>query len=89
MALGAEPLQVTRMLLSQALWPVVLGIVLGVGGGIALSKVLNGIFWEMTTPEPAVIASIALLMLGAATSAAWAPMRRVLTLDPNRVLRSD
>jgi putative ABC transport system permease protein len=51
-ALGAEPLQVTRMRLTQALWPVVLGIVLGVGGGIALSKVLNGMFWEMTPPDP-------------------------------------
>jgi putative ABC transport system permease protein len=89
MALGAEPLQVTRMLLSQALWPVLLGIVLGLGGGIALSKVLNGIFWEMTTPEPAGLAGIAVMMLGAALSAAWVPMRRVLTLDPNRVLRAD
>jgi hypothetical protein len=40
------------MLLTQALCPVVLGIVLGVGGGIALSKVLNGMFWEMTPPDP-------------------------------------
>ena len=46
-------------------------------------------FWEMTTPEPAVLAGIAALMLGAAMSAAWVPMRRVLTLDPNRVLRAD
>lgn len=89
MALGAEPLQVARMLLTQALWPVVLGIVLGVGGGIALSKVLNRMFWEMTTPEPVVLAGIAVLMLGAAMSAAWVPMRRVLRLDPNRVLRAD
>ena len=89
MALGAEPMQVTRMLLTQALRPVVLGIGLGVGGGIALSKILNGLFWEMTTPEPAVLAGIAALMLGAAITAAWVPMRRVLTLDPNRVLRAD
>ena len=35
------------------------------------------------------LAGIAVLMLGAAMSAAWVPMRRVLTLDPNRVLRAD
>jgi len=89
MALGAEPPQVTRMLLAQSLRPVVLGIVLGVGGGIALGKVLNNMFWELTAPEPAVLAGTAALMLAAAVSAAWVPMRRVLTLDPNRVLRDE
>ena len=39
MALGAEPGQVVRMLLTQSLRPVVLGVVLGVGGGIGLGKV--------------------------------------------------
>ncbi len=89
MALGAQPRQVVRMLLTQSLRPVVLGVVLGVVGGIGLGKVLNSMFWEMTAPEPAVLAGIAALMLAAAMSAAWVPMRRVLTLDPNRVLRDE
>jgi len=89
MALGAQPGQVVRMLLAQSLRPVGLGVVLGVVGGIALGKVLNSLLWEMTTPEPAVLAGIAALMLAAAMAAAWVPMRRVLTLDPNRVLRGE
>jgi putative ABC transport system permease protein len=89
LALGAEPGQVVRMLLAQSLRPVVLGVVLGGAGGIWLGKFLNSLFWEMTTPEPAVLASIAALMMTAAMSAAWVPMRRVLTLDPNRVLRDE
>ena len=87
MALGARPGQVVRMLLAQSLRPVALGVVLGAAGGIGLSKVLNTLLWDMTAPEPAVLAGIAALMAATAMSAAWMPMRRVLTLDPNRVLR--
>jgi putative ABC transport system permease protein len=89
MALGAEPRQVVRMLLTQSFRPVLLGVLLGVAGGVGLGKVLNSLLWEMTAPDPAVLASIAALMLTAAMSAAWVPVRRVLTLDPNRVLRDE
>jgi len=89
MALGARPGQVVRMLIAQSLRPVVLGVVLGGAGGIGMAKVLNSMFWEMAVPEPAVLAGIAGLMLAAAMSAAWVPLRRVLTLDPNRVLRDE
>ena len=57
-------------------------------GGIGLGRLLNSMLWNMTTPEPLVLASIA-LMLAAALSAAWAPMRRVMRLDPHRVLRDE
>ena len=86
-ALGAEPRQVVRLLLTQSLRPVAIGVALGVAGGIGLGKILNSLLWEVTTPEPAVLGAIAALMLSAALAAAWVPARRVLTLDPNRVLR--
>jgi putative ABC transport system permease protein len=89
MALGAQPGQVVRMLIAQSLRPLVLGVALGAAGGIGLGKVLNAMLWEITAPEPAVLAGIAALMLAAAMAAAWVPMRRVLTLDPNRVLRDE
>jgi len=89
MALGARPREVVRMLLAQSLRPIVLGVVLGVLGGIGLSRLLNNMFWRMTAPDPAVLAGIAALMLAAAAAAAWAPMRRVLRLDPQHVLRSE
>jgi putative ABC transport system permease protein len=88
-ALGARPAEVVRMLLAQSLRPIVLGVLLGVLGGIGLSRALNNLFWNMTAPEPAVLAAIAGLMIGAAVAAAWVPMYRVLRLDPQHVLRSE
>jgi putative ABC transport system permease protein len=89
MALGARPGEVVRMLLVQSLRPIALGVVLGELGGIGLSRLLNSIFWNMTTPEPSVLAAIAAMMVGAAGAAAWAPIRRVLRLDPQHLLRSE
>jgi putative ABC transport system permease protein len=89
MALGAPPGQVVRMLVVQSLRPVVLGVVLGTLGGIGLGRLLNSMFWNMTAPEPMVLTAIAALMLAAAMAAAWAPIHRVLRLDPHRVLREE
>ena len=90
MALGAEPAQVVAHA-AGAVAPAGRARIWcsASAGGFGLGKVLNSMFWELTAPEPAVLAGTAALMLAAALSAAWVPMRRVLTLDPNRVLRDE
>ena len=89
MALGARRRDVVLMLLAQSLRPILLGVVLGVLGGIGLSRVLNSMFWSITTVDPIVLAGISGLMVTAALAAAWAPMRRVLRLQPQEVLRDE
>jgi len=88
-ALGARPDQVARMLLTQSLWPVVLGVALGALGGVGLSRVLNSLFWEITSPEPTVLAAVAAGMLSLAIAAAAVPIRRVLRMDPQFLLRNE
>lgn len=89
MALGAGPGEVVRLLLVQSLWPIALGVALGELGGIGLSRLLNHEFWNLTSPQPSVLAVIAAVMLAAASAAAWTPIRRVLGLDPQFLLRSE
>jgi putative ABC transport system permease protein len=86
MALGARARDVVRMLLGQSLRPILLGVLLGVLGGFGLSRALNAMFFRMTTVDPAVYATIALLMTGAALAAAWVPVHRVTRIDPQRAL---
>jgi putative ABC transport system permease protein len=88
-AIGARPGQVARMLLIQSLWPVLLGVAIGALGGVGLGRLLNSMFWKMTSAEPAVLAGIAAVMLMVAVAAAVTPIRRVLRLDPQFLLRNE
>jgi putative ABC transport system permease protein len=87
MALGARACDVVAMLLLQSLWPIAIGVVLGVAGGFGLSRALNSIFWNMTSADPVVLGGIAALMLAVALVAAWVPVHRVTRIDPQHALR--
>jgi ABC-type antimicrobial peptide transport system permease subunit len=87
MALGARAGDVVAMLLLQSLKPIAAGVILGVAGGVGLSRALNSIFWNMTSADPVVLGGIAALMLAAALVAAWVPVHRVTRIDPQHALR--
>jgi len=87
MALGARAFDVVRMLLTQSLKPILVGVALGALGGFGLSAALNSVFWRMTTAEPLAMAGIAAAMTAAALLAAWVPVHRVTRVDPQRALR--
>ena len=87
MALGASARDVVRMLLTQSLRPIGVGIALGLAGGYGLSRALNSMFWRMTSADPLVLAAIAGLMVTVALFAAWVPVHRVTRIDPQHALR--
>ncbi len=87
MALGARARDVVTMLLGQSLRPILVGLALGALGGFGLSRLLNRIFWELTSADPMVFAGIGALMLAAALAAAWVPVHRVTRIDPQQALR--
>jgi putative ABC transport system permease protein len=87
MALGARASDVVAMLLLQSSMPIVIGVVLGVAGGVGLSRALNSMFWNMTSADPVVLGGIAALMLAVALFAAWVPVHRVTRIDPQHALR--
>lgn len=87
MALGARAGDVVAMLLLQSLRPIAIGVLLGVAGGVGLSRALNSLFWNMTSADPVVLVGIAALMLAVALAAAWVPVHRVTRIDPQHALR--
>jgi putative ABC transport system permease protein len=87
MALGARARDVVMMLIGQSLRPILVGVFLGVLGGIGLGRAFNSMFWEMTGADPLVLGGISALMVAAALVAAWAPLQRVIRLDPQHALR--
>jgi putative ABC transport system permease protein len=87
LALGAVPANVLRMILLQGAKLAVLGVVLGIGAGIALTRLLSTMLFEVKATDPLTFAAGALILFAAALAACWIPARRATKVSPLVALR--
>ena len=87
MALGALPVNVLRMVLAHGARLAIFGVVLGLGAGIALTRLLRSLLFEVKPTDPATFAVGALILFAAAIAACWIPARRATRVDPLVALR--
>ena len=89
LALGATGGSVRSMVLRGSMLPVVLGLVVGVGGAWALSRVMAGLLYEVAPGDPLTLAGGSLLLLTTALFATWIPTLRGTRVDPMITMRSE
>jgi putative ABC transport system permease protein len=89
MALGATPTAVLRMVLGQGLALVVSGLVIGLVGALALTRLMSSLLFGVTPTDPVTFAGVALVFLFAALAACYMPARRATRIDPLIALRSE
>jgi len=82
MALGANPRDVTRLVMRQGITPVLVGVFVGILGALALSRAVSGFLWGVTPSDPATLIQVAAILLGAAAAASWIPAREASRVDP-------
>jgi putative ABC transport system permease protein len=87
MALGAQNVDVLRMLLRKALVVISAGIVIGGAGSLAFARVLANFLFEVKPSDPAIFAAVALLLASSALAACYIPARRATSVDPMVALR--
>jgi putative ABC transport system permease protein len=87
MALGAQSVDVLRMLLRKALALVSVGIILGGAGALAVTRVLANFLFEVKPDDPLTFAVVALTLACAALAAGTVPARRAMKVDPMVALR--
>lgn len=87
MALGASRRDVARDVVGRAAKLAALGIVLGLGGGLALAQAMAAILYGVSPTDPLVYAGVGGLTLTAACVAVWIPMWRAVGVDPIQGLR--
>jgi ABC-type antimicrobial peptide transport system permease subunit len=89
LALGATAFQVLSAVLRTFSRPVVVGLLLGVGGAAMLSQVLRQVLYGVSHLDPVAYAAATALLAIAAAIAAGIPARRALRVDPIRALRCE
>lgn len=87
MALGANRSQVLTMVLRQAMSLVVVGMVIGGAGALAVSRVVARLLFGLSTTDPVTFASVGAILLLVALVASWVPAWRASRLDPLLALR--
>jgi putative ABC transport system permease protein len=89
LALGATGTTVRRMVLLGAMGPVLLGLILGLAGAWALSRVLAGFLYEIRPTDPLTFLAVVTLLLMTGWAASWIPARRGTRVDPMITMRAE
>jgi ABC-type antimicrobial peptide transport system permease subunit len=89
MALGATPGTVIRMVLGHSSRLTLVGIVIGVAGGLAVSRLMQQALFEVNPANPLFYLAVSGTLLLVAACASWFPARRATRIDPVRALRME
>jgi putative ABC transport system permease protein len=89
MALGATPRAVIGLFLRHAAGWTLAGIVLGLAGSLAVTKLVAGLLFQVGAHDPWSLGVPPALLLAIAMLAAWLPARRAAQIDPIRTLREE
>jgi len=89
MALGATPTAVTRMFLRHAAGWTLAGIVAGLAGSLAVTRLSASLLFHVDARDPWSLAAAPAVLLAVALAAAWLPARRAARIDPVRTLREE
>jgi len=89
MALGASRSSVLRLILSQGMRPVVIGLVVGVLGAVGLSRYMASLLFGVTRLDAPTYAGVSLVLTIAAVLACYLPAREAMKVDVLTAIREE
>jgi len=89
MALGADRIDVVRLILEQGMRLTGIGILIGLVLSFAATRVLARLLYGIRADDPLTFASVALFLGAVAFLSCYAPARRAASLDPMKSLRAE
>jgi putative ABC transport system permease protein len=89
LALGADQPSVLRLVMSQGARLTLFGLVVGLAGAAALTRVMVGMLYGVTPLDPITFSVVGMLLAGVAAGASYFPARRATRVDPVVALRAE
>jgi putative ABC transport system permease protein len=89
MALGARPADISRLVLREGMLLAAAGLVLGLAGAIAATRLLTSMLFEVKPGDPSTYAAVAILLAIVALAASYLPAHRASKVDPLVALRQE
>lgn len=86
-ALGAQQSDILRLVLKQGMMLTLVGIVAGLAGAAALSRVMGSLLFGVDSTDFVTFTSVAILLAIIAFAACYIPARRAMRVDPLVALR--
>jgi ABC-type antimicrobial peptide transport system permease subunit len=87
MTLGADAADVLGLVLRGSMRPVILGILIGVAGCAAVSRILSSLLFGVSPLDPITFVGVSTFLLAVALLASYLPARRATRVDPTVALR--
>jgi putative ABC transport system permease protein len=87
MALGAQARDILRLVVGQGFKFIALGIAIGLGAALALTRLLTSLLFNVSARDPFIFIAISLILAFVALLASYIPARRATKVDPIRALR--
>ncbi len=88
-ALGAHARRVFALVLKQGLVLAGLGVLVGLAGALALTRVLQSLLFGISATDPLVLTAVAILLGAVTMIGAYLPARRAARIDPAIALREE
>ena len=88
-ALGASGAGVRRLVVAQALVPVLFGAAFGLVFSLGLARLLRGLLYQVGATDPLTLTGVTAILLCVALTASYVPAWRASRLDPLEALRSE
>jgi putative ABC transport system permease protein len=89
MALGAQRSDVLKLMIREGMTLTLAGALLGLGGALALTRLMKTLLFGVSPTDPLTFAAIPLLLTFVSLLACWIPARRATKVDPMTAMRSE
>jgi len=86
-ALGASQRNILALVIRQGMLPALAGLIIGIAGAFALTRLLAAQLYEVSPADPATFGFVIAVLLLATFAACWLPACRATKIDPMMALR--